>query len=67
MLRQCIDETQTDWVMKLPAIEFAINLARSASTGYAPFFLNTGHMPRSMIWDSAKQTEYPGMRNFAIQ
>ncbi|KJA15263.1 hypothetical protein HYPSUDRAFT_98452, partial [Hypholoma sublateritium FD-334 SS-4] len=49
MLRQCIDSKQTDWVAKLPSIEFAINSSRSASTGYAPFFLNTGLMPRSMI------------------
>jgi len=27
MLRQCINEKQTDWVSKLPAIEFAINSA----------------------------------------
>ena len=49
MLRQCVHENQKDWVMKLPAIEFAINSARSASTGYAPFFLNFGRMPRAMI------------------
>jgi hypothetical protein len=67
MLRQCIDPKQKSWVSKLSAIEFAINSARSASTGYAPFFLNTGRMPRSMIWDSAKQDEYPGVRNFALQ
>ena len=67
MLRQCVNAKQKDWVSKLPAIEFAINSARSATTGYAPFFLNTGRMPRSMIWDSAKQTEYPGVRNFALQ
>jgi len=24
-------------------------------------------MPRSMIWDLAKQTEYPGVRVFALQ
>lgn len=67
MLRQCIDEKQRDWITKLPAIEFAINSARSASTGYAPFFLNTGRMLRSMIWESAKQSEYPGVRSFAMQ
>src|SRR5882757_4510818 len=67
MLCQCVDTKQKDWVSKLPAIEFAINSARSAATGYAPFFLNTGRMPRSMIWDSAKQTEYPGVRTFALQ
>ena len=37
------------------------------ATGYAPFFLNTGQMLRSMIWDSAKQTEYPGVCVFVLQ
>ena len=45
MIRQCIHPNQKDWVTKLPAIEFAVNSARSASTGYAPFFLNFGRMP----------------------
>jgi hypothetical protein len=65
MLRQCVQPDQKDWVTKLPAIEFAINSARSESTGYAPFFLNTGRMPRSMIWDSAGPDEYPGVRVYA--
>ena len=42
MLRSCISPTQRDWVSKLPAIEFAINIARSETTGYAPFFLKLG-------------------------
>ena len=67
MLQQCINEKQTDWVSKLPAIEFAINSARSESTGFAPFVLNTGRMPRSMIWTSPKSNEYPTVRAFAIQ
>ena len=67
MLRQCINDKHTDWVARLPAIEFAINSARSESTGYAPFFLNSGRMPRPMIWDSAPPTEYPSVRNFALQ
>lgn len=67
MLRQCVSDKQTDWVSRLPSIEFAVNSARSQSTGYAPFFLNTGRMPRSMIWDSASKTEYPSIRNFALQ
>jgi len=67
MLRQCIGTKQTDWVSKLPSVEFAINSARSESTGYAPFFLNTGRMPRSMIWNSAPKDEYPSVRNFALQ
>ena len=67
MIRQCIHPNQKDWVTKLPAIEFAINSARSASTGYAPFFLNFGRMPRSMIWNPASSEEFPSVREFAIQ
>ena len=67
MLRQCVDGKQTDWVSKLPAIEFAINSARSESTGYSPFFINSGTMPRAMIWDNASKNEYPTIRNFALQ
>lgn len=63
MLRQCIDATQKNWVTKLPAIEFAINLARSESTGYSPFFLNTGRIPRSMIWNSTGKNKFPGVAN----
>ena len=48
MLRQCIHPNQKDWVVKLPAIEFAINSARSESMGFAPFFLNSGCMPRAI-------------------
>ncbi|TFY51530.1 hypothetical protein EVJ58_g10514 [Rhodofomes roseus] len=64
MLRQCISPNQRDWVTKLPAIEFAINLARSESTGYAPFFLNTGRMPRPMIWNNPSTDEYPAVRAY---
>jgi hypothetical protein len=67
MLRQCIQPDQKDWVSKLPAIEFAINSARSESTGYAPFFLNFGRMPRTMIWGSGLTNEYPSIRDFALQ
>lgn len=67
MLRQCINDKQTDWVAKLPAIEYAINTARSESTGFSPFFINSGTMPRAMIWDNASKDEFPSIRNFALQ
>ena len=50
---------------RLPAIEFAINLSRSESTGYSPFFLNTRRMPQAMIWDAPSSDEYPSMRAYA--
>ena len=65
MLRQCISPNQKDWVGKLPTIQFAINLARSESTGYTPFFLNNGRMPRAMVWNSASLTEYSNVRELA--
>jgi len=67
MLRQCIRLKQKDWVEKLPAIEFAMNSACSESTGYAPFFLNTGSMLQSMIWNSPESNEFPGIQNFALK
>jgi hypothetical protein len=65
MLRQCVRPDQKDWALKLPVIEFAINSARSETTGYAPFFLNSGRMPRSLIWNKPDANEYPGVRIFA--
>ena len=67
MLRQCINPNQKDWVSKLPTIQFAINSARSKSTGYAPFFLNNGRIPRAMIWNSADHTEYSNVQEFALK
>jgi hypothetical protein len=67
MLRQCVNPKQKDWVNKLPTVEFAINSARSETTGYAPFFLDTGRMPRSLLWNSDRSGEFPGVANFAMQ
>jgi hypothetical protein len=67
MLRQCINPNQKDWVSKLPTIQFAINSARSESTGYAPFFLNNGRMPRAMVWNAADPAEYSNVREFALK
>ncbi|KAJ2917715.1 hypothetical protein MD484_g2704, partial [Candolleomyces efflorescens] len=67
MIRQCIGNKQKDWVIKLPAVEFAINTARSETTGFAPFFLNYGRLPRSFIWDAPESDEFPGVRTFATK
>ena len=63
MIRQCVRPDQKDWVIKLPAIEFALNSARSSTTGFSPFQLNYGRNPSPMIWRG--QEEYPGVRKFA--
>jgi hypothetical protein len=67
MLRQCVEPNQKDWVVRLPAIEFAINSTRYESTGFAPFFLNSGRMPQSMLWTCSPTTEFPSVRNFVLQ
>jgi hypothetical protein len=63
MLRQCVSLKQKDWVTKLPAIEFAMNSARSSTTGFTPFYLNYGRNPSPMIWKG--EEVYPGVRQFA--
>ncbi|KIK33282.1 hypothetical protein CY34DRAFT_64399, partial [Suillus luteus UH-Slu-Lm8-n1] len=65
MIRSTISPNQTDWVGRLPGIEFAINVAHNETTTYSPFFVNTGRMPRSMIWESPEPDEYPGVRVYA--
>src|ERR1700733_8281063 len=64
MLRQCIALVQLDWAFKLPAIEFALNSARSSITGFSPFFLNTGRPAPPMNWVIPDDT-FPGVRKFA--
>ncbi|KAG2746003.1 hypothetical protein P692DRAFT_201655416, partial [Suillus brevipes Sb2] len=52
----------TDWVSRLPAIEFAINLASSETTSISPFEANTGRTPRAMVWNNPTKDEYPSVR-----
>ena len=67
MLHQCIQLDQKDWVLKLPAIQFAINSAQSASTGLSPFFSNYGWTLQSFIWNFIPVTEFAGVWNFLMQ
>ena len=46
ILRSMVSPGQTDWVPKIPIVEFALNSAISNSTGFAPFELNNGYMPK---------------------
>ncbi|KAF9441163.1 hypothetical protein P691DRAFT_684817, partial [Macrolepiota fuliginosa MF-IS2] len=63
----CVLADQRDWVSKLPSIKFAINSVQSKSTGFAPFFLNSGRILYPLIWDSGRPVEYAGVRNFAMK
>jgi hypothetical protein len=45
MLRAYVEKRQTDWDEHLTAIEIAYNNSKQASTGFSPFFLNSGQHP----------------------
>ena len=42
LLRSCINFEQTDWDEHLAAAELAVNNSKHASTGFTPFYLNSG-------------------------
>ena len=66
ILRTVVSNDQQDWSDKCPMVEFAINSSINATTGYAPFKLNYGYMPRSgqhILTD----TTFKGVKQFAQQ
>ena len=63
VLRGCISNDQSDWVERLPMVEFAINSTINESTGFAPFELTYGNMPR--IINRIDPTAFDGVRAFA--
>ena len=63
MLKIAVAPDQKVWVQKLPAVEFALNMALSDVSGYSPFFLNYGGQPRPMLWDLTGET-LPGVKSF---
>lgn len=64
ILRAVVTPDQTNWVEQLPMVEFALNSSVSRSTGFAPFELNYGTMPRMTVPAAADMT-VPGVRQFA--
>ncbi|EIN05666.1 ribonuclease H-like protein, partial [Punctularia strigosozonata HHB-11173 SS5] len=54
---------QTDWADMLALTEFAMNAARSETTGYSPFELNYGYIPRMLDVLPAEHSA-PGVREF---
>ena len=65
ILRSVVKPDQTDWVSKLPMVEFACNASKNASTGLAPFEIVYWHMPHMV--QEVPATAYPGVREFADQ
>lgn len=65
MILQAIGGKDSKWLERLPAVEWAMNAARSETTGFSPFFLNYGYRPRPLIWKNTGDNEYPGVQAFA--
>jgi hypothetical protein len=65
ILRTAICPDQKDWVEKLDIVEYAINSSVSTSTGYAPFELNYGYMPRMMKELRSPKALNKGIKEFA--
>ena len=66
VLRTLIRNDQKDWDERCPAAEFALNSSVSATTGYAPFELRSGHIPQLGQCLSA-DTQFTGVKRFAQQ
>ena len=64
ILRSVVEPDQRNWLEKLPMVEFAINSSVSASTGFAPFELNYGYMPKMSSFPSIPGS-FPGATAFA--
>ncbi|GJE98499.1 polyprotein [Phanerochaete sordida] len=68
ILRSFVHPDQSNWADQLPMVEFAINSSISKSTGFAPFELNYGQMPRMVqSLPPAGDRTVPGVRQFARQ
>ena len=63
ILHAMVRPDQRDWAAKLSMAEFAINASSNASTGFAPFELIYGHMPKMCL--TAPPSDYPGVNDFA--
>lgn len=66
ILRANVSPDQLDWYEKLPIAEFAINSAVSSTTGFAPFELNYGYIPRSMSGITT-HSPFKGVQEFALR
>ena len=63
ILRTVVQPDQLDWPKHLPMVEFSINSSVVASTGYVPFELTYGYVPKMI--KTIERTEYAGVQDFA--
>ena len=67
ILRSVIQPDQSDWVDKIPIVEFAINSNISSSMGFAPFKLNYGYLPTLIGGITPTENAKLGVRKLLIK
>jgi len=63
VLRAMVRPDQLDWPKHLPMVEFALNSSVSQSTGFAPFELTYGYIPKTI--QTIGESEFAGVQDFA--
>jgi hypothetical protein len=63
-LRSVVRNDQKDWAAKCPMVELVLNSNVSVTTGFAPFELNHGYMPRIDLPVNT-DTTFKGVSQFA--
>jgi hypothetical protein len=66
VLRSIVRDDQKDWATKFPMVELVLNSNVSATTGFTPFELNHGYMPRIDLPVNT-DTTFKGVLQFAQQ
>src|SRR6202453_2185452 len=64
ILHSTVSPDQKDWLPQIPLVEFALNSSINSSSGFAPFELNYGYMPRMTPFPS-DNIKYRGVKEFA--
>jgi hypothetical protein len=70
MLRSYINVTQSDWDEHLSVLEMAYNNSKQTSTGFSPFYLNSGQevqMPLDLSLGAARACNNPEAQDRIIQ
>jgi hypothetical protein len=65
ILRSVVSANQSDWAQRIPMVEFAINSAISATTGFAPFEVNYSWNPTMITEIDIKDVRFKGVQQFA--
>ena len=63
ILQSIVSPDQNDWVPQIPLMEFALNSSINNSSGFAPFKLNYGYMPRLTSFPT-HNIKYCGVKEF---